>query len=150
MAVEFIDIRDAGGTTRSVAVDAITGGFIQCLRLLVGGDGADPGTFIAAGAQLLASSLPINDTPNSAITSTAATVSTTGALLGSAATNRRYVFVFNNGTKTVYIGQSGVTNATGWPVFPGTGYQFPFGPGIAPHAVSDDGSSQDCRVMELA
>lgn len=149
MATEFVDVKDAAGTTRSIAVDAITGGFAQAMKLLLGTDGQD-GTLIGAGAALLAASLPVNDVPNSGATSTAVTVSTTGALLGSPATNRRRLMLFNNGTKTVFVGASGVTASTGWPVFPGTGYEFHVGPGLILHGVSEDNSSQDCRILELA
>lgn len=87
---------------------------------------------------------------NTAISAEAESVTTTeGALIATPLANRKYVFAYNNGSKIVYLGTTGVTTATGFPLFPGSILEMRLGASVAPHAVAQSGT-QDVRVMQLS
>lgn len=88
---------------------------------------------------------------DTAILAAAEDVTTTsGALLTAGAlANRKYLSVYNNGNKDVFIGQSGVTTANGFPVFPGSILDLRVGASVAVHAVALAGT-QEVRALELS
>ena len=63
--------------------------------------------------------------------------------------NRKWLMVYNNGNKDVFIGTSGVTAATGFPLFPGAMLELRAGPAINAFAISSAGT-QDVRTLELS
>jgi hypothetical protein len=77
------------------------------------------------------------------------TVTTSSASLTLALASRKYLSVYNNGNKMVYVGQSGVSTTNGFPLPPGSILDMRLGAAVALHAVSQAGS-QDVRALELS
>jgi hypothetical protein len=92
--------------------------------------------------------LYVNDSPNVAMTSGAATVSTT-ALLVASSSGRRRIFVQNLGNKAIFVGPSGVSTSSGMRIAAGSALEIPLGEHIPIHAVAESGT-QDVRYMQLA
>lgn len=91
-----------------------------------------------------------DDLADTAIASASETVTTTsGALNTSDLTNRRFIWIYNNGNKTVFIGPSGVATSDGFPLFKGSLLEARIGPNVAIHAVAASGS-QDVRVLQAS
>lgn len=63
--------------------------------------------------------------------------------------NRKYLFVYNNGNKDAYIGASGVSAATGFPLPPGSILEMRAGASIDIEWVAAD-TNQELRTMELS
>jgi hypothetical protein len=92
----------------------------------------------------------INDAPNIAVASTAATVGTSAAVLvATELAGRTRVMIQNNGDKPIFVGPSGVTTASGLEVAKGATLSLEAGEAIALYAISTD-AGQDVRVFELA
>lgn len=65
--------------------------------------------------------------------------------------SRKYLYLFNNGNKKVYVGLTGVTTATGFPLPPGSMLDMRAGPSIDVYAISPDATPvQDIRTLELS
>lgn len=86
---------------------------------------------------------------NTAIQQDAASVSVSAALFSSPLANRKYVFIYNNGPKAVYIGASGVTTTNGFPVFPGSLLEARIGASVAVHAIAESGT-QNVRLLQAS
>lgn len=96
--------------------------------------------------------LTINDAAlaNTAIQADDEDVTTTSAaLLTTNLSNRKYIYLYNNGNKTVYIGGSGVATTDGFPVFPGSMLEMRAGAAVSIHAVSEAGT-QDIRALQIS
>lgn len=91
----------------------------------------------------------VNDAPNISMTATAATVTTTSALLVASLAGRKKLMIQNLGTKEIYIGPSGVTTSSGVRIAGGAGYEIEAGPDLVWHAVASVGD-QNVRVLQLA
>lgn len=91
----------------------------------------------------------VNSGANIAIAAGAATVTTSSALLVAAAAGQRRIKIYNNGSKRVFVGPSGVSSANGWIIDPGVDEELEIGPNIALHAVSSSGS-QEIRYLQLS
>jgi hypothetical protein len=78
----------------------------------------------------------------------AISVSTSGALVASPLSARKYLYAFNKGNKEVYLGFGTVTAANGYPLYPGQAYEFRAGAAVAMNAFAV--SSQDVRTLELS
>ncbi len=87
---------------------------------------------------------------NTAVLTTAKNVGATGAVLVSAQANRKYYLQQNLGNKPVYLGPSGVSKTTGFRLGAQGQIELRAGAAIAFHAVSEDDSNMDNRIMELA
>lgn len=70
-------------------------------------------------------------------------------LVASPLANRKYLFAYNDGNKVAYIGASGVSAATGFPVYPGSILELRAGPSIDIEWVAAD-TNQEMRTLELA
>lgn len=70
-------------------------------------------------------------------------------LVASDLANRRKILIQNVSTRTVYIGESGVTTATGIRLSAGSSMELEAGPQVDLHAIAQGGSA-DVRVLELA
>jgi hypothetical protein len=87
---------------------------------------------------------------NTAILATPASVTTTSAVLvASALANRKYMYLYNNGSKAIEIGPSGVAAGSGFPIYPGVYFELRLGAAVALHADAVSGT-QDVRVLEAA
>jgi len=94
--------------------------------------------------------LSVNSTPNTAVASAAVVVGTTEvALPGTALTARRYAMIQNNGNKSIFVGPTGVTTASGIEVGKGSTIALEAGASIALFGISTD-AGQNVRVFELS
>ena len=135
-----LDIRDLSSATDSVAAWV--------------SDGAGNAIGSTAGALdvNIASGDLDDDLADTAILGSATAVSTTAVnVVTSALANRKHMFLANLGNKALFFGQSGVTPANGFPLFPREKLAARIGPSIAPQIIGDAGSSsEDLRVLELS
>jgi hypothetical protein len=137
-----LDIRDLVAATDSVA------------SWLKDGAGTSITSTLVSGKQALdvnvANSIDIDDgLANTALAAEAAAVSTSAALVGSVLSSRKYLSIYNNGSKAVYIGPSGVSSVTGFPLFPGSILETRIGAAVAVHAVAASGT-QDVRLLQAS
>lgn len=126
-----LDIRDLDAASDSIAISDGTD------TLAVNADGSI--NVVAADSALA----------NTAVLASAATSTTTSASLALALANRKYLSLYNNGNKTVFIGQSGVSTTNGFPLPPGALLDLRIGAAVALHSVAQNGS-QNLRALELS
>jgi uncharacterized protein YfiM (DUF2279 family) len=120
-------------------------------------DGAGNAITSTAGAldvNIASGSLTVNDAAlaDTAIKALAETVTGTAAQIVDGADElaaRKYLFLYNNGSKEVYIGQTGVTVSSGFPIPPGSILEARIGAAVDIHAVSQ-GGSQNVRTLQLS
>lgn len=149
-------IGDGGG---SITVDATA---LDIRALSQATDSIQAWTFDGAGNSIgsTAGALDVNiasgdiddDLANTALVTGSTSVDTTLGGTDLRATdlaNRKHLFVYNNGNKTVSLGTTGVTAATGFPLPPGAMIPFRAGPAIDMYAISSAGT-QDIRTLELS
>ncbi len=92
----------------------------------------------------------INESCNASFASAAATVGTSEAALpASALALRKKVLIQNRGTKSIYVGPTGVTTSTGIEVGKGSTLELNVGPNIALFGISGT-AGQNVRVFETA
>lgn len=91
----------------------------------------------------------INDAPNISASATAATVTNTEVLLGTAIAGRLRILIQNNGSLPIFVGQTGVTTATGLEVSKGSTLSLELGESIDLYGIAASGS-QDVRILQLA
>lgn len=87
-----------------------------------------------------------------AINNGATAVSTTAVdIVASALTDRAQLWLANEGNKSLYWGEPGVTTATGFPLHPGMQHIANVGAALTPEIIGGTGaSSEDLRYMEFA
>lgn len=153
-----LDIRDLAFATDKVDVSgsviALDAGTLAALESITVQNGAGAAAVnIQDGGNSITvdGSVTVNDAAlaNTQIQQDAATVSTTAALFSSPLASRKYAMIYNNGSKAVYIGASGVTTANGFPVFPGSMLEARVGASVAVHAVAESGS-QNVRLLQFS
>jgi len=138
-----LDIRDLVAATDSVSAHTKDGAGTSITSTLVSGkQGLDVN---------VVNSIDVDDgLANTAIDAGAETVTTSSAaLITSPLASRKYVYIYNNGNKAIFIGESGISAAQGFPVFPGNILDLRVGAAVAIHAVSDSGS-QNIRVLQAS
>ena len=77
------------------------------------------------------------------------TAGTAQVAIASPLTNRKYLSIYNNDNRTMYIGPATVTAANGFPVPPGSMLEMRAGAAVTINAVSTK-SAHDMRYMELS
>lgn len=98
------------------------------------------------------SALTVNDAAlaNTAISADTTVVGTSLiSAIGSILSARKYAYFYNNGNKGMYIGTTGSTVGTGFPMYPGMGYEFRAGASIDFKIIAD-GATQDLRHLQLS
>jgi len=106
----------------------------------------------AAGALYVTSEGSDNALANTAIAATANALdaaNTAEDLVASPLTNRKYLFVKNNDNKTMYVGATGVTSATGFPLAPGSILEMRAGAAVDIEWVAST-TGHDVRTLELS
>lgn len=98
--------------------------------------------------------LTVNDAAlaNTAIASAAnalTAANTAENVVASPLANRKYLWIYNNGNRKAYIGASGVSAASGFPVSPGSYMELRAGAAVDIEWVSDN-TSQEIRTLELS
>lgn len=155
-----LHISDAGGSLTVDATDLDIRDLSHTQDSARIGDGTDLVTVTNVASDygldvnIINTELPISDTAlaNTAIATAANALdvaNTAEDLVASPLANRKYLFAYNNGNKEAYIGASGVTALTGFPVYPGSILELRAGPAIDIEWVSAD-TNQEMRTMELS
>lgn len=91
-----------------------------------------------------------DDVANIAIASAQEDVTTTSAkLITSDLTDRRFIWLYNDGNRNTWIGPSGVTSSTGFLLPPGALLPARIGAAVAIHAVTDSGT-QSVHVLQAS
>jgi hypothetical protein len=70
-------------------------------------------------------------------------------VVASPLSNRKYLYIYNNGNRKAFIGQSGVSAASGFPLSPGATMELRAGPAVDIEWVSAN-TSQEIRTLELS
>lgn len=127
-----LDIRDLTHVSDSVKV----------------GDGTD---FLAVNAD---GSINVTSTSvtTSALSAVAETVGVAAAAIvdaGDELANRRKLFMYNNGNRQMYIGPTGVTTTSGFPIPPGAILELESGAAMDVFAIAD-AASQNMRTLQIA
>jgi hypothetical protein len=127
-----LDIRDLTHASDSVKV----------------GDGTD---FLAVNTD---GSINVNSTAASlsSLSTIAETVGTSAAAIvdgGDELANRKKLFMYNNGNRNMYIGATGVTTSTGFPIPPGSILEIESGAAMDVFAIAD-AAGQNMRTLQLA
>ena len=94
-----------------------------------------------------------SDTANTALANTATTVGATATdLVGTDLANRKFVWVYNNSNRRMFIGNGSVTAANGFPLGVKSYLPMEAGASIDLHAIhaSVTGLSGDARILELS
>jgi hypothetical protein len=87
---------------------------------------------------------------NTALSNEADSVTTTSAaLVTSVLASRKYVFIYNNDNKIVYLGAGTVTSANGFPLFPGSILEARIGAAVAINAIASSGTA-DVRILQAS
>lgn len=123
--------KDAGGNTITHASEEISSGVHASEHVPVD----------AAGVELFYK--------GSTVLSGAVSVATTAtALPASALAARRVLWIYNNGTATIFLGPAGVTTSNGFPLLPGQSVSLAVG-GLVIYGIVATGTVET-RVMEIA
>ena len=155
-----LHISDAGGSLTVDATDLDIRDLSHTQDSARIGDGTDLVTVTNVASDygldvnIINTELPISDTAlaNTAIATAANTLdvaNTAEDLVASPLANRKYLFAYNNGNKEAYLGPTGVSAATGFPIPPGSLLELRAGPSIDIEWVSAD-TNQEMRTMELS
>jgi hypothetical protein len=123
------------------------------------GDGTNFLTSTTIGADVgldvnIINTIAVNDAAlaNTAIASAAETLdaaNTAQDVIVSPLANRKYVYIYNNDNQKMWIGQSGVTSANGFPVSPGSYMELRAGAAIDIEFVSTK-INHEIRTLELS
>jgi hypothetical protein len=110
---------------------------------------ADDKVDVSGSSVSISGTVTTQDIYNTAVSSASESISTSGALVTSVLSNREMLWVYNNGTKAVFLGASGVTTGNGFPIYPGAILEGKFGAAVALHAVAQSGT-QDVRILQAS
>lgn len=99
-------------------------------------------------------SLTVSDSAlaNTAIKALAETVGTSAAQIVDGAdelADRKYIFIYNNGNRVGYIGETGVTTSSGYPVSPGAEFAARIGAAVDIFMIAD-AAGQNFRTLQAA
>lgn len=147
-------IGDGGGSITVDAADLDIRDLTHVSDSVRLGDGTSFFTSTTVGADLGLDVYQIND-PAVANTAIASNVNTLGAanvaedVVASPLSNRKMLMIYNNDNQKLYVGQSGVSASTGFPLSPGSYLELRAGAAIDIEWVSAK-SGHDMRHLELA
>lgn len=89
---------------------------------------------------------------DTAMKTVAETVGTSAAQIVDGAdelANRKYLYLYNNGNKNAYVGPTGVTTSSGFPLFPGSILEARIGAAVDVYMIAD-AAGQNIRTMQLS
>ena len=152
-----INITDNAG---SITVDAVD---LDIRDLTAASDSVDAWLSDGAGNAIgsTGGSLDVNVTnsidvddglANTAIKQVAETVGIAAAAIVDGAdelASRKYLMIYNNGNKSVYVGDSGVTTSDGFPLFPGSILETRIGDAVDVYMIGD-AAGQNVRTLQLS
>lgn len=119
------------------------------------GDGTNFLTSTTVGADIGLDVFNINDpsVANTAIASDANTLAVAGTaqdVVAAPLAARKYLMIHNNSNQAIFIGESGVTEATGFPVPPSSQIMLRAGAAIDIEFVGRTGQTPEIRTLELS
>lgn len=104
----------------------------------------------ASGSSVSISNKPIVNETNNSIKNSAASVTTSAALLvGTALANRKSLLIQNLGQREIFIGDSGVTSSNGVRIAAGANVELKYDASVALYARTASGTA-DVRILEAA
>lgn len=125
--------KDGAGTSiTSTLVSAKQGLDVNILNSLVVSDAALAVTSITSKAN----ALDVADTAE--------------AVVASALSNRKYLWVYNNANTQMFIGGSDVSAANGFPISPGAYMEMRAGAAVNPFFIGKTGKTPEARTLELS
>jgi hypothetical protein len=141
-----LDIRDLTAASDSVQAWAHDGAGTAITSTLVSGKQALDVN--------IANTITVNDAAlaNTAIAAAANTLgaaNTAEDVVASPLASRKYLMIYNDGNKKIFVGQSGVSAANGFPISPGSYLELRAGAAVDVEWVSDN-TSQKIRTLELS
>lgn len=71
-------------------------------------------------------------------------------IVASPLANRKYLYLYNYGSHEDYLGPTGVTTGTGFPIYPGVYLDFRAGAAIAMYGITKATKTTDIRSLELS
>lgn len=89
---------------------------------------------------------------NSALKAVAETVGTSAAAIVDGAdelASRKYLYLYNNGNRMAYLGESGVTVSSGFPLAPGSILEARIGAAVDVYMIAD-AAAQNVRTLQLS
>lgn len=110
------------------------------------------GTLAALETINIGNTVSVTDATYTTLKNIAETVGVAAAAIVAGANelvNRRKLYVYNNGNKMMYIGESGITTATGFPLPPGSILDILAGPAMDIFAIAD-AANQNMRTLQIA
>jgi hypothetical protein len=123
--------KDAGGLVVTHASDELTAGVHASKHIEVDANGN-----------------PINYYGSNVLSAAVSVTTSATALPASALSGRRVLWIYNNGSATIYLGASGVTTAAGFPLLPGQSVSLAVG-ALAIYGRVATGTAE-ARIMEIA
>ena len=147
-------IDDNGGSITVDGVDFDIRDLLHTQDSVRLGDGTAFFTSTTVGADLGLDVYMLNDpsTANTAIATAANPLTAANVaedVVVSPLANRKTLFVYNNGNKKIYVGESGVSDADGFPISPGSYLELKAGSAVDIEWVSKD-IEQEIRTLELS
>jgi hypothetical protein len=138
-----LDIRDLTAATDSVSAWTKDGAGTAITSTLVSGkQGLDVNVIAANDASLA-------NTAIAAAANALGTANTAEDAVASPLASRKYLWIYNNGNKKVFVGQSGVSAANGFPISPGSYLEMRAGAAVDIEWVSDV-AGVEIRTLELS
>lgn len=141
-----LDIRDLTAASDSVQAWAFDGAGTALTSTLVGADQALDVNIVNT---ITTSDSALANTAIASAANPLSVANTAENVVVSPLANRKYLFIQNVGNLKAYIGASGVTSATGYPIAPGSEIMLRAGAAVDIEWVSAN-TSQEIRTLELA
>lgn len=142
-----LDIRDITAVSDSIASHTFDGAGTAITSTLIGG--VDQALDVNVANEISINDAALADTAiaNAALAITAA--NTAESAVASALASRKYLSIYNNDNRKMYVGGAGVTAATGFPLSPGSYMEMRAGASVDVQVVSPK-ASHDVRTLELS
>jgi len=106
-------------------------------------------TFITGSDPLTVNDAALADTAIASAVNTLAVANTAEDVVAAPLTDRKYLWIYNNDNKKIYVGATGVTAGTGFPISPGSYMEMRAGASIDIEWVSSK-VSHDIRTLEMS
>jgi len=113
------------------------------------------GADVGLDVNIINASLTVSDAAlaNTAIATAANPLAVADAaedVVASPLSNRKYLYIYNNDNTKVFIGASGVTAASGFPISPGSLMELRAGAAVDIEFVGQSGKTPEIRTLELS
>lgn len=151
-----VNIQDGGNSITVDALDLDIRNLLHTQDSIRLGDGTSFITSTLEGGKqaldvYVANTIDVDDgLANTEISAAAETVDNTQSeIMATPLASRKYAFLYNNGNREMFIGQTGVQVTTGFPLPPGSMLELRIGDAVDIFAIAD-AAGQDLRTMQLS